>query len=68
MNQEKRLYRFVKKCGLGVCSAVVAAFLLNAQGVALATEQGNRPVETENIARGKQASQLWRSCYTSSGW
>lgn len=57
MNQEKRLYRFVKKCGLGVCSAVVAAFLLNAQGVALATEQGNRPVETENIARGKQASQ-----------
>lgn len=57
MNQEKRLHRFVKKCGLGVCSAVVAAFLLNAQGVALATEQGNRPVETENIARGKQASQ-----------
>lgn len=57
MNQEKRLYCFVKKCGLGVCSAVVAAFLLNAQGVALATEQGNRPVETENIARGKQASQ-----------
>ncbi|CAM1670225.1 thiol-activated cytolysin family protein [Streptococcus mitis] len=57
MNQEKRLQRFVKKCGLGVCSAVVAAFLLNAQGVALATEQGNRPVETENIARGKQASQ-----------
>nr|WP_172922689.1 thiol-activated cytolysin family protein [Streptococcus sp. 3506] len=40
-----------------MCSAVVAAFLLNAQGVALATEQGNRPVETENIARGKQASQ-----------
>ena len=38
-------------------SAVVAAFLLSAQGVALATEQGNRPVETENIARGKQASQ-----------
>lgn len=57
MNQEKRLHRFVKKCGLDVCSAVVAAFLLNAQGVALATEQGNRPVETENIARGKQASQ-----------
>lgn len=57
MNQEKRLHRVVKKCGLGVCSAVVAAFLLNAQGVALATEQGNRPVETENIARGKQASQ-----------
>lgn len=57
MNQEKRLHRFVKKCGLSVCSAVVAAFLLNAQGVALATEQGNRPVETENIARGKQASQ-----------
>lgn len=57
MNQEKRLHRFVKKCGLGVCSVVVAAFLLNAQGVALATEQGNRPVETENIARGKQASQ-----------
>lgn len=57
MNQEKRLHRFVKKCGFGVCSAVVAAFLLNAQGVALATEQGNRPVETENIARGKQASQ-----------
>ena len=57
MNQEKRLHRFAKKCGLGVCSAVVAAFLLNAQGVALATEQGNRPVETENIARGKQASQ-----------
>lgn len=57
MNQEKRFHRFVKKCGLGVCSAVVAAFLLNAQGVALATEQGNRPVETENIARGKQASQ-----------
>ncbi|NIB66778.1 thiol-activated cytolysin family protein [Streptococcus pseudopneumoniae] len=57
MNQEKRLHRFVKKCGRGVCSAVVAAFLLNAQGVALATEQGNRPVETENIARGKQASQ-----------
>lgn len=57
MNQEKRLHRFVKKCGLGVSSAVVAAFLLNAQGVALATEQGNRPVETENIARGKQASQ-----------
>lgn len=40
-----------------MCSAVVAAFLLSAQGVALATEQGNRPVETENIARGKQASQ-----------
>lgn len=40
-----------------MCSAVVAAFLLNAQGVALATEQGNRSVETENIARGKQASQ-----------
>ena len=57
MNQEKRLHRFAKKCGLGVCSAVVAAFLLNSQGVALATEQGNRPVETENIARGKQASQ-----------
>lgn len=57
MNQEKRLHRFVKKYGLGVCSAVVAAFLLSAQGVALATEQGNRPVETENIARGKQASQ-----------
>ena len=30
---------------------------MSAQGVALATEQGNRPVETENIARGKQASQ-----------
>lgn len=51
------MHRFVKKCRLGVCSAVVAAFLLNSQGVALATEQGNRPVETENIARGKQASQ-----------
>lgn len=57
MNQEKRCIALSKKCGLGVCSAVVAAFLLNAQGVALATEQGNRPVETENIARGKQASQ-----------
>lgn len=57
MNQEKRLHPLCQKCGLGVCSAVVAAFLLNAQGVALATEQGNRPVETENIARGKQASQ-----------
>lgn len=57
MNQEKTFASLCQKCGLGVCSAVVAAFLLNAQGVALATEQGNRPVETENIARGKQASQ-----------
>lgn len=56
MNQEKRLHRFVKSVD-SVCVVLVAAFLLNAQGVALATEQGNRPVETENIARGKQASQ-----------
>ncbi len=27
MNQEKRLHRFVKKCGLGVCSACVVLLL-----------------------------------------